>query len=76
MIGSPSMEDIYNMSISELKFDLPKIKPIVLNKYFVKHNPNADAHLINLLTRIFVYDPTKRLTPEKALMDPYFNSCR
>jgi hypothetical protein len=32
--------------------------------------------LINLLSKIFVYDPTKRLNAEMALMEPYFNAIR
>lgn len=59
------------MGAIETKFQLPKIKPVSLQKHLSKYYPNVDMLLVNFLSRIFVYDPTKRMTPEEALMDPF-----
>jgi serine/threonine protein kinase len=59
------------MNVSELKFQLPKIKAVSLMKHLSKYYPNVDPKLVAFLSRIFVYDPTKRVTAEEALLDPY-----
>jgi serine/threonine protein kinase len=38
-----------------------------LSKYYI----NVDPKLVAFLSRIFVYDPTKRMTADEALLDPY-----
>lgn len=52
------------MNVNELKFQLPKIKAVPLAKHLAKSYPGVDLQLVAFLQRIFVYDPTKRLTAE------------
>lgn len=71
IIGTPTQEDLTGMNVTELKFQLPKIKAVLLQKHLGKYYPNVDPLLVAFLQRIFVYDPTKRMTAEEALSDPY-----
>lgn len=36
----------------------------------------TDPQLINLLSRVMKYDPQERLSPEQALLHPYFDELR
>lgn len=40
---------------------------MTVKKYLNKLNPFVDPLLVDLLTRLFVYDPSRRLTPAEAL---------
>ena len=52
---------------------LPAVNPTGLaNKFSPQTNPQA----IDLLTKVLVYDPKKRLHPLEALMHPYFDELR
>jgi serine/threonine protein kinase len=73
ILGTPTHHDIIGMKAKELTHELPAIQPISLKKYLTKLNPNVDIQLVLLLSRIFVYDPYKRITPTDALKDPYFS---
>jgi serine/threonine protein kinase len=44
---------------------------VSLQKHLGKYYPNVDPQLVSFLGKIFVYDPTKRITAEQALQDPY-----
>jgi len=71
LIGSPS-PDLINLIEDEdnKKFmkELPKRKGTDFNDLF-KAWPNADA--IDLVKKMLMFDPTKRITIEEALAHPY-----
>ena len=48
------------------------LSPIGLKRFLTKVNPKVDLMLIDLLGKLLVYDPNKRLTAAEALADPYF----
>lgn len=43
-----------------------------LQKYMDKHNIKSDSSAFKLLLKFLVMDPTKRITSEVAMSDPYF----
>ncbi|XP_055350445.1 cyclin-dependent kinase 8-like [Paramacrobiotus metropolitanus] len=43
-----------------------------LTKYTEKHKIKSDSRAFQLLSRLLIMDPTKRLTSESAMKDPYF----
>ncbi|XP_069743702.1 cyclin-dependent kinase 19 isoform X1 [Narcine bancroftii] len=43
-----------------------------LNKYMEKHKVKPDSKVFLLLQKLLTMDPTKRITSEQALQDPYF----
>ncbi|OQV16434.1 Cyclin-dependent kinase 8 [Hypsibius exemplaris] len=44
-----------------------------LTKYSEKHKIKADGAAFALLSKMLIMDPTKRLTSDEALKDPYFS---
>ncbi|XP_053397135.1 cyclin-dependent kinase 8-like isoform X1 [Mercenaria mercenaria] len=43
-----------------------------LTKYMEKHKIKPDSKAFHLLQKLLTMDPTKRITSEQAMMDPYF----
>ncbi|CDQ64381.1 unnamed protein product [Oncorhynchus mykiss] len=43
-----------------------------LIKYMEKHKVKPDSKVFLLLQKLLTMDPTKRITSEQALQDPYF----
>lgn len=70
LIGTPSAEDCnhlrYEGSKNYVK-NLPAIKPQSFSDVF----KNAEPNLIDLLEKLLVFNPAKRLTAEQALAHPF-----
>eukprot|EP00340_Litonotus_pictus_P000292 CAMPEP_0170527752 /NCGR_PEP_ID=MMETSP0209-20121228/13233_1 /TAXON_ID=665100 ORGANISM="Litonotus pictus, Strain P1" /NCGR_SAMPLE_ID=MMETSP0209 /ASSEMBLY_ACC=CAM_ASM_000301 /LENGTH=102 /DNA_ID=CAMNT_0010818493 /DNA_START=726 /DNA_END=1034 /DNA_ORIENTATION=+ len=62
-----------NPDYKEYKF--PLIKCFTWKK-ILGHLSNVDDLFIDLLTKIFVYDPNKRINSFEGLTHPYFDSLR
>ena len=60
-----------NPNYQEFKF--PKINKQPMEKIF---GEKTDPLLVELLSKIIVYDPNQRLKPFEALAMPYFDSLR
>lgn len=60
-----------NPNYSEFKF--PQIKAHPWNKVFRSRTP-ADA--IDMISKVLVYNPDKRLKPLEALLHPFFDDLR
>lgn len=72
LLGTPSPIEIQAMSKSA-NVKLPQVTALGLAKKF---GPQTNPQAIDLLSRILVYDPKKRLHPLEALMHPYFDELR
>ena len=58
---------------SKTKTRLPKIEKTDFSKRFpLNTNPLA----LDLLSKVLVYNPRKRITPLEALLHPYFDELR
>jgi len=72
LLGTPNAADIAAMNKSaNVKF--PATTSQGLAKKF---SPRTSPQVIDLLSKILVYDPKKRLHPLEALMHPYFDELR
>jgi serine/threonine protein kinase len=71
VLGTPTQEDIEGMCDS-VQVNLPEIKGCGLDKKL----KNADPLLIDLLNKVLIYNPKKRIKPFKALAHPYFDDLR
>ena len=70
LLGSPTEEDIQsipNQKSREKVLKLPKKHPKPFETVFNNANPNA----IDLLKKLLVFNPEKRITVEQALAHPY-----
>lgn len=70
VIGTPPIEEIYQISQSGSREIVLKIgikEPKDFNDLF----PNASPLAIDLLSKMIIFDPSKRITVEKALEHPY-----
>ena len=74
ILGTPSMEDICSMNPHFKEHKFPQVKPIPFDKIF--KNRIIPEYFFDLLSKILVYNPQKRLTAEKALEHPYFDEIK
>ena len=74
ILGTPTKEDICSMNPQFQEHKFPDIKPVPFEKIF--KNRTIPDHFIDLISKILVYNPEKRITAETALKHPYFDEIR
>lgn len=75
VLGTPTKTDIHAMNPNQKgSLRIPKIPHKNWNDVFKNKNP--DPLFIDLIDKIFVYDPEKRPTPFEAMCHPYFNDLK
>jgi len=72
-LGSPTDEQVKSMNPAMKEFVFPHIQPYPWRKTFKQE---VDPLLIDLLSKVLVYSPQKRLDPLEALLHPYFDELR
>ena len=72
LLGCPTASDIKAMNKSA-KIKLPDIEEKEMASKFKK---STNPMVIDLLSKILVYNPKKRLSPVRALLHPYFDELR
>mmetsp|Transcript_16789 Transcript_16789/g.29418 ORF Transcript_16789/g.29418 Transcript_16789/m.29418 type:complete len:427 (+) Transcript_16789:305-1585(+) len=73
VIGTPNpqdMEHIHSERARRFMQSLPPKPPVPLERLF----PNASPEVLDLLSKVLVFDPAKRITVEQALQHPYLAS--
>jgi serine/threonine protein kinase len=73
VLGTPTREQIHSMNPNYSEFKFPQIKAHPWKQVF-RSRTNADA--IDLITKLLVYDPSRRLPPLQALLHPLFDDLR
>ena len=74
ILGTPTKDDICSMNPHFKDHKFPDVKPIPFEKLF--KNRIIPEHFLDLLSKLLVYNPQIRLTPEKALEHAYFNEIK
>ena len=74
ILGTPTKDDICSMNPHFKDHKFPDIKPIPFDK--VLKNRNIPEYFLDLISKLLVYNPNKRLTAEKALEHPYFDEIK
>jgi len=72
VLGTPTRDQIRTMNPNYMEHKFPQIKPHPFNKVFRK----ADAHAIELISRLLEYTPTERLSAIDAMVHPFFDELR
>ena len=72
IIGTPTTKDLKAMKAKDPNVELPAIQPMSLKRYLTKINAKVEPALVDLLVKLLVFDPNKRLRPREALADQYF----
>ena len=74
ILGTPTKDDICSMNPHFKDHKFPDVKPIPFEKLF--KNRIIPEHFLDLLSKLLVYNPKIRLTPEKALEHAYFDEIK
>ena len=74
--GTPSKKDIKSMNKNYKIYKFPLIKCYTLHEIFKDYIKNLGEEFINLIKKILIYNPKKRLKPIEALIDPFFDDIR
>lgn len=72
ILGTPTQSQISQMNPNSEEFRLPQIKAQAWSKVL----KNADPLVIDLISKVLVYNPKERLKPMEAVAHPYFNDLR
>ncbi len=73
ILGTPTKDQIMIMNPNYTEFKFPQIKAHPWQKVFRSRTP-ADA--VNLVSKLLIYEPEKRLRAIEILADPFFDELR
>lgn len=73
VLGTPTRDQIASMNPNYSEFKFPQIKANPWAKLFRK---NTDQQAIDLISKILVYDPKRRLKPFEAMVHSYFDELK
>jgi glycogen synthase kinase 3 beta len=74
--GTPTKKDIKCMNKNYNIYKFPLIKCFTLHEIFKDHIKSLGEDFINLVKKILIYNPKKRLKPLEALIEPFFDDLR
>lgn len=74
ILGTPSRQEIQAMNPHHSAFNFPQIKPHPWNKVFRHRSSPPEA--IDLISKILLYRPDRRLTAFRCLTHPFFDDLR
>lgn len=73
VLGTPTREDIRAMNPNYTDFSFPQIAPESWRRLFA---PGTPSDAIELVSKLLIYDPEKRLKPLEACAHPFFDKLR
>lgn len=75
VLGTPSRDEITSMNPHYTQYKFPLIKCYTLREVFHRH-AYLGEDFFDLMLRILIYEPNKRIKPLDALAHPFFDSIR
>jgi len=75
LLGTPSKKQIRAMNPDYNEYKFPIIKCFTLSSLY-KNFSNSSPEFIDLISKLLVYNPEKRLSPLVALTHPFFDEIR
>ena len=73
MLGTPTKEQIHSMNPSYSEFKFPAIRQQPWHKVFRSRTP---TEAVDLISKLLVYNPKNRLTPQWAMAHQFFDELR
>lgn len=73
ILGTPSFDDLNSINPRFTQFRFPYLAPHPWEKV-IKHLPPAEA--LDLISRVLVYSPSRRITPLEACAHPFYDELR
>lgn len=74
VLGTPTREEIHAMNPNYTEFKFPTIRATPWAKVFSSKRPPPEA--VDLISRMLVYDPSRRLTAAEGMAHPFFDELR
>ena len=74
ILGTPSKEDIMSMNPQYKEHKFPDIKPTPWEKVF--RNRKTPEFFLDLIDKLLMYNPEKRLSPSQAIQHQFFDELR
>ncbi len=75
MLGTPSKKDIHEMNPNYTDYKFPIIKCFTWRQVLGTYG-NIDDQFLDLISKLLVYSPSKRISAFEALAHPYFENLR
>lgn len=69
VLGTPTRENLKEMNENFTEFRFPAIRIYPFSKVF---DGSIEREALEIISRLLVYEPSKRLTPTQALKHPFF----
>jgi hypothetical protein len=63
-IGSPTKEDVIKMRLDPEEMDISKSEGVGIRARLLRYSPDCDGRIIELLEKMIVFDPEKRIKAE------------
>eukprot|EP00298_Acanthocystis_sp_HF-20_P009203 c1816_g1_i2.p1 GENE.c1816_g1_i2~~c1816_g1_i2.p1 ORF type:complete len:282 (+),score=79.21 c1816_g1_i2:123-968(+) len=73
VLGTPKPDDIAAMNSQHNAVKFPFLNPLAWEKVFPENTP---PEVIDLISKLLLFNPTKRLKPIEALIHPFFDELR
>ena len=71
-IGSPNLDDLKAMMIEDEEIAEMKMEGSGLKTRILRYNPNSPEEIVDLISRMIVFNPDRRITAGQALNLPLF----
>ena len=76
VLGTPSKNDIKKFNPNYNKYKFPLIKCFTLKEVFKNYIHFLENNFFDLISKLLIYDPEKRLSPLDCLCHPFFDDLR
>ena len=76
LLGTPNKKDIHSMNPNYNIYKFPLIKCFTIKEAFKNVLHSIPENFFDLITKILIYNPKKRISPLEAMAHPFFDDLR